>query len=139
MLPNRQLYIANATFANSTSHCQLHIVKSPTPHPIANCTLQNHQLHISLPIAHCQITNSTLANCQLHIVSATLPTCQVDFIFWAAPMFFKLSQPSTPPPQNFIFLLVCSMSKTYSPGCPYKDFHGLFFYPPTLCTYLPTI
>jgi len=81
----------------------LQMLLLPTPHPIANCTLPNHQLCIPLPIAHCQITNSTLANCQLDIVSATLPTCQVDFIFQAAPMFFKL--PPTPPPPKFTSLL----------------------------------
>jgi hypothetical protein len=37
------------------------------------------------PIPHCQIVNFTSSNCQLHIASATLPTFQIDFIFWAAP------------------------------------------------------
>jgi hypothetical protein len=35
-------------------------------------------------IPHCQIVNFTSSNCQLHIASATLPTFQIDFIFWAA-------------------------------------------------------
>jgi hypothetical protein len=39
------------------------------------------------PTPLCQILNSTLSNCQLHIASDTLPTCQIDFIFWAAPIF----------------------------------------------------
>jgi hypothetical protein len=42
------------------------------------------------PIPHCQIVNFTSSNCCLHIASATLPTFQIDFIFWAAP-FFKIN------------------------------------------------
>jgi hypothetical protein len=113
--------------------CQVHVAKLSTSH--CKCYFANS----TLLIACCQTTNSTLANCQLHIVSATLLTFQVDFIFQVPPMFFKLQTPP-PPSQN---LLVCSMSKIYSLGCPYKIVTGSFSihhllhtYPPT--SYLPT-
>jgi hypothetical protein len=119
------LPIAHCKITNSTSHCQLHIAKSPTPHLIANCALPNHQLHIGkLSTPHCECYIANLPS-WLH--------------FLGCPNVLQIVPTLHPPPPPKCFLLVCSMSKTYSPGCPYKDFHGLFFYPPTLCTYLPTI
>jgi hypothetical protein len=97
--------------------CQLHI---------ANCMLPNHQLHIGkLSTTHCE--------CYI-----------VNFPSWlhfsSSPNVLQIANPAPPPPQN---LLVCSMSKIYSLGCPYKIVTGSFSihhllhtYPPT--SYLPT-
>jgi hypothetical protein len=54
----------------------LQMLLLPTPQPIANCALPNHQLRIPLPIAHWQITNSTLANHHLHIGKLSTPHCE---------------------------------------------------------------
>ncbi len=72
----------------------------PKVHWSLRCSKQYHtstlpvlcyQLHIDpFPIPHCQILNSMSWNCQLHIASATLSTCQIDFIFWVALIFFTL-------------------------------------------------
>jgi hypothetical protein len=64
-----------------------HIPMLPTPHCL--CYVANLTLN-PFPIPHCQIRNSTLSNSQLHILSITLSTCLIDFIFLGVTPFFHV-------------------------------------------------
>ncbi len=78
-------YLSSTLCQNATFPIP-HIPMLPTPHCL--CYVANFYIN-PFPIPHCDLRNSTLSNCQLHIVSITLSTCRINFNFFGAPPFFK--------------------------------------------------
>jgi hypothetical protein len=85
LFPQIAISYLSSTLCQNATFPIPHIPMLPTPH----CLCYVAKLYMNpFPIPHCQIRNSTLSNCQLHIASITLSTCRIDFIFFRVPPFF---------------------------------------------------